>query len=132
MKHVAIVGSRNFASLGLVAATVSSLAAKLGAQNLTIVSGGAKGVDAAAEVAARALGVAVESIKPDWDKYGKTAGFLRNTEIIERADVVIAFWNGISRGTMDSVRKAAERGKKVTVLNDQGKIVGESQWPKAT
>lgn len=131
MKHVAIVGSRNFPNLPLVATTVQSLAKKLGKENLTIVSGGARGVDSAAEFAAREAGVAVISIKADWDTYGKAAGLIRNTDIINQADIVIAFWDGQSRGTMDSVRKAVEMGKKITVLDWQGKPVEESKWPKA-
>lgn len=120
MTRVAIVGSRNFGNAGLVAAVVQSLANKIGIENLIIVSGGAKGVDTWAEIAAIDLGVATRIYKADWDKYGKGAGFLRNTDIITNSDYVIAFWDELSRGTADSIQKAKSLGKKVVVLNKHG------------
>jgi len=127
--RVAIVGSRNFNNPALITAFVNRLAVKLDAQNLVVVSGGAKGVDSYAEAAARSLGIEVESIKPDWATYGKRAGFLRNTTIVEHADRIVAFHDGISRGTMDTVWKAFDSGKPVVVLNDEGHIVPQDKWP---
>ena len=36
---------------------------------------------------------------PDWDKYGKSAGYIRNTEMAEAGDILVAFWDGKSKGT---------------------------------
>ena len=54
---------------------------------------------------------------PDWKKHGKSAGFLRNTDIVNEAEFVIAFWNGISKGTKDSIEKAEKLNKKILIIN---------------
>jgi hypothetical protein len=54
-------------------------------------------------------------IKPDWS-IGKRAGYLRNTDIITQSDMVIALWNGRSRGTLDSINKANALNKKVFIV----------------
>lgn len=53
---------------------------------------------------------------PDWDKYGKSAGFKRNTTIVEACDTLLAFWDGKSRGTQDSIAKAEKLGKLTIVI----------------
>ncbi len=79
-------------------------------------SGGAKGVDSWAESAAKFRDLDTLICLPDWEKYGKAAGFQRNSLIVDNSDVVIAFWNGNSGGTMDTVRKAQKAGKKVHLI----------------
>lgn len=116
MKKVAIVGSRNGHAPGTqerVRAFVERLAES--GEVEAIVSGGAAGIDRWAAQAARDFGLEVIEFLPDWSQ-GKGAGFERNTKIVVEADVVVAFWNGVSRGTMDSVRKAERMGKKVKVI----------------
>lgn len=108
--RVAIVGSRDFANLALVNLVVSRLA-----EGCTVVSGGARGVDKAAAVAAKRRGLQVLEFIPDWDRDGKAAGFLRNSLIVGNCDVLIAFWDGKSRGTADAIRKAQAAGKPVDV-----------------
>lgn len=70
------------------------------------VSGGAKGADSLAEVYARDCKIPIEVIKPDWEKFGKAAGMIRNGEIIKAADIIVAFWDGRSRGTKNSIDRA--------------------------
>jgi hypothetical protein len=55
--------------------------------------------------------------KPDWNKYGKSAGFVRNKLIIENADIVFAFWDGESKGTLISINIAKELNKKLYICN---------------
>jgi hypothetical protein len=55
-------------------------------------------------------------VAADWTRHGKVAGFLRNTTIVESADVVVAFWGERSRGTGNTVAKARAAGKKVLVI----------------
>ncbi len=52
---------------------------------------------------------------PDWDKYGKRAGFIRNELIIKEADLVIAFWDGQSKGTKHSIDLAIAQGKPTNI-----------------
>lgn len=80
-----------------------------------IVSGGADGADSIAEVFAYNHKIPMTIHRPDW-KIGRHAGMLRNTKIIDECDQVIAFWDGKSRGTEDSIKKAQKAGKEVYVV----------------
>jgi len=103
MKKIAIVGSRNYRSEGNVADFVSSLG-----DDVEIVSGGAGGVDSWAAKYAKGP---IKIFYADWDTFGKSAGVKRNTLIVDYADEVYAFWDGLSNGTLDTIRKAAKEGK---------------------
>ena len=80
----------------------------------TIVSGGAKGVDSCAEEFAREFNKQMIVFHPDWDTYGKQAGFLRNGDIVAASDELIAF-PGVTHGTRDTIQKAHYDGKKVII-----------------
>lgn len=55
--------------------------------------------------------------RPDYQKFGRLAAFLaRNTEIIEKSDVIFAFWDGKSRGTMDSINKTKKLKKQLFII----------------
>ena len=88
---VAIIGSRNL--------NVTDFENYLPEGTTEIVSGGAKGVDSCAKIFALTKGLKVTEFLPDYSRYGKAAPLRRNVEIAEYADVVLAFWNGTSRGT---------------------------------
>jgi len=106
---VAVIGSRGFNNYELIKETLSSLDITL------VVSGGAMGADTLGERYARENSIPTKIFKPDWTK-GRGAGFLRNTDIINEADTVVAFWDGKSRGTLDSIKKAEKQGKKVLII----------------
>lgn len=82
----------------------------------TLISGGADGIDALAEGMARGIGYPCIIFKPEWTKYGKSAGFKRNQKIVDAADEVIAFHFEGSSGTADTIRRAKESGKPLTIL----------------
>ena len=109
---VAIVGTRTYPDLEQVREYVSKLS-----QDDIIISGGAKGVDATAEDEARKLGMEVISIPAEWNKYGKRAGLMRNDLIVAMADLVVAFWDGVSRGTKYTIDKAKEKNVITQVFN---------------
>ena len=67
--------------------------------DLVILSGGARGVDCIGEKWASLHNVAVERFLPDWKKYGRGAGFVRNKQMAEVADYAMIFWDGTSKGT---------------------------------
>ena len=83
----------------------------------TIVSGGARGADSLGAQLAKERGLGLIVFPADWKTHGVKAGFLRNTQIVEASDQIIAFWDGTSRGTMDTVSKARAAGKPVTLIN---------------
>lgn len=118
VKRIAVIGSRGFASLDRVRDFVRSLP-----PGTMVVSGGARGVDSAAETAAREAGVATEIHHADWDTHGRKAGPMRNALIIANADAVVAFWDGESRGTLNALVQAHEAGLPITIHDEQGQEV---------
>lgn len=109
--RVAIVGSRDFSDPALVERVVADLPA-----DTVVVSGGARGVDSWAVAAAQRRGLQTEVIRPEGEKYGRSAGFKRNVLIIERAERVIAFWDGKSNGTRHSIDLAKKACKPVDLI----------------
>lgn len=111
---LAIIGSRLFNNyLKLEREVLSNYELK---DIESIVSGGAKGADSlGAEFAKRHQLQLIEFI-PEWKKYGRKAGYLRNTLIVDEADCIIAFLEGESRGTWDSIQKALKLNKPVIII----------------
>lgn len=114
-ERVAIVGSRRWPDPAVVRSAVRSFVDALPAGTV-VVSGGAAGVDTWAEQAARRRGLAVVVIRADWRRLGRRAGYVRNAEVVERSDRVVAFWDGVSPGTGHTVRIARRRGRSVQVV----------------
>lgn len=81
-----------------------------------IVSGGARGIDSCAASYARANEIKLTEFLPDYDSFGKSAPILRNKQIVEYADEVIAFWDGISRGTAFVIKYAKQMGKPIRIF----------------
>lgn len=78
-----------------------------------VISGGAAGIDWLAERYADERRLPKLIIRPDYARYGRAAPLLRNRLIVERADCVLAIWDGASRGTKYTVDYARSRGKPV-------------------
>lgn len=74
-----------------------------------IISGGAKGIDQSVRRYAHSHKIAFREFLPEYDKYGKRAPLLRNISIIENADLVLAFWDGVSRGTKFVIAECQSR-----------------------
>lgn len=88
---IAVIGSRNL--------TVENLGKYLPDGITEIVSGGAKGIDTSAREYALNHNIKLTEFLPEYEKYGRAAPLKRNIQIIEYADMVLAFWDGKSRGT---------------------------------
>lgn len=80
-----------------------------------IVSGGAKGADALAKRFAAEHSISTATFLPDWNKYGKPAGYRRNKLIVDACDIVLAFWDGKSKGTEHTI-SLAKKAKKPTFI----------------
>lgn len=85
-----------------------------------VVSGGARGVDSWAAEAAIERGLETFVFQADWDRHGNRAGPLRNAEIVAHSDRVVAFWDGKSRGTLNTVLLAKERGLPILIFDERG------------
>lgn len=117
---IALIGSRTFTDYDLLKNTVTAYLAENEQTATHIVSGGAKGADTLAEQFALEKQLKMIVFKPDWKQFGKRAGYVRNTDIIENADIVFAFWDGTSRGTKDSIDKAKTLNKQlITIIYKQ-------------
>jgi hypothetical protein len=101
---LAIVGSRTFNDFEYLEESIFN---NLKVDYITeIVSGGAKGADTLAEIFAKKYELPITIFNADWNTFGKRAGFIRNETIIKNCDFLIAFWNGISKGTKHSINLA--------------------------
>ena len=106
---VAVIGSRGL--------TVTDLGKYLPENTTEIISGGAKGVDSSAREYALSHGIKLTEFLPDYDKYGRNAPLKRNITIIENADVVLAFWDGESRGTKFVIDNCKKMGIPVKIFD---------------
>jgi hypothetical protein len=109
---LAIVGSRSFCNEELLEKSLESLKDRV----TMVVSGGAKGADSLAESWADKCGIPTKVFKPDWQKYGRGAGMIRNKDIIENCDECVAFWDGKSKGTENSISLCKKLNKKLTIV----------------
>ncbi|MBO5726732.1 MAG: hypothetical protein J6S00_06705 [Clostridia bacterium] len=80
-----------------------------------IVSGGAKGIDTCAKNYAQVNNLKYTEFLPEYNKYGRRAPLMRNLQIIEYADIVVAFWDGISKGTKFVIENCEKQNKTVIV-----------------
>lgn len=103
---ITIVGSRNFKDYFSLEKFILNCLKNNLIKVDSIVSGGAIGADSLAEQFAINNGLKEKLIiyRPDWNKYGKSAGYRRNIDIIKNSDIVFAFWDGYSKGTLSSIK----------------------------
>lgn len=104
---VAIIGSRN--------CFVQDLEPYLPDNVTEIISGGAKGIDQCAREYALKNDIKLTEYYPEYEKYARAAPLKRNLLIVEHADIIIAFWDGKSRGTKYTIEQGRKHGKKVIV-----------------
>ena len=104
---IGVVGSRAFNDYKLLKDTLDEYKDRV----FLIVSGSAKGADSLGEKWANENNVKTLIHKPDWETHGKAAGFIRNELIVDDSDIVIAFWDGLSRGSEHSINLAKKQGK---------------------
>ena len=85
---------------------------------VTIIQGEAKGADKLGKMFAQARSCQLESYPADWDRYGKSAGYIRNTQMLKegKPDLVIAFPGG--KGTKMMVDIAIKAGVQVVLVNE--------------
>ena len=84
--------------------------------DIEIVSGTAKGADQLGEKYATEKGYQIKRFPADWSK-GKSAGYIRNEEMAKYADALIAFWNGMSKGTEHMINLANKYNLKIRICN---------------
>lgn len=106
--RVAVIGSRGI--------RVNELGRYLPEDTSRIISGGASGVDSCAREYALARHIPLTEYLPEYEKYGRSAPLKRNITIIENSDLVLAFWDGKSRGTKFVIDNSKKRNIPVRVF----------------
>lgn len=119
--NICIAGSRNITEKSIISNAIftgiDNITTYKDKDNLVFVLGGAKGVDSIAEEVVKSFNYSIIKILPDWNKYGKRAGYLRNAEMIKISDGLIAIWDGISKGTKHTIDLAREKQIPIFVAN---------------
>ncbi|MBP3626523.1 MAG: hypothetical protein J6J39_00575 [Clostridia bacterium] len=105
---VAVIGSREL--------RVDNLEKYLPKEVTEIVSGGARGIDTSAREYALKNNIKLKEFLPEYEKYGRSAPLKRNIQIIDYADMVLAFWDGKSRGTKFVIDNCKRIGKRVRIF----------------
>ena len=85
--------------------------------DITVVSGEARGADKLGEKYAKERGYNVDRFPANWDKYGKGAGPIRNKQMAEHADSLILFWDGKSKGSKNMLETAKKLRLKIRIIN---------------
>lgn len=115
---VAVVGSRTMADEKYLDAVLDRCRSIWGA--FTVLSGGARGADTLALGWARERNLPFKLFAANWGKYGRRAGPLRNPAMVEAADAVVAFWDGVSPGTRSTIEIAKELKRPVYIYPLEG------------
>ncbi len=111
---LAIVGSRDFDDYQTL---VNIMDQYFWDCPLTIISGGAKGADSLGKrYAENDREAEYQEFLPDWNELGKKAGFVRNKQIVDACDMVLAFWDGKSKGTEHTIKLAGEAKKPTFII----------------
>jgi hypothetical protein len=111
---VIVAGGRDFNDYKLLTAKCDNYL--INKNNIEIVSGGAKGADSLAIKYANERGYNVKIFPPDWSTFGKRAGYLRNEQMGNYADALIAFWDSESRGTKHMIDIATDKGLLLRII----------------
>lgn len=107
-----IAGSRGFKDYNLLKTTLEPIKPLI----TTIVSGTAKGADQLGEQFALEYNIPIYKFPADWNGYGKSAGYIRNAQMAEYADALVAFWDGESKGTSHMIELAKKNELKISII----------------
>ena len=86
-----------------------------------IISGGANGADSWGEKWAYSMQIPVEMFIPDWDNHGKRAGMLRNIDMANASQGLLAIWDEESKGTKQMIEVAKQKGLMISVFSTKTK-----------
>ena len=105
---VAIIGSRNL--------QVYNFGKYLPNNVSEIISGGARGIDTCASKYAKEKGIKLTEFLPEYEKFGRAAPLKRNLQIIDYADLILAFWDGKSNGTKFVIDNSKKQNKPIKIF----------------
>tara|TARA_R100000005_G_C4931143_1_gene160077 strand:- start:142 stop:531 length:390 start_codon:yes stop_codon:yes gene_type:complete len=118
--RVIVAGSRgatSYKTFRLLERKLNSILEKKSiTHDIIIISGTASGADKLGERYAEDKNYTVKQFPADWNKYGKRAGYMRNVEMANNADALVALWDGQSRGTNHMINIARMQGLPTRVI----------------
>lgn len=88
-----------------------------------VISGDARGADELGARWATYNNIHINHFPADWDYYGHAAGFIRNIEMADNADALIAFWDSKSKGTEHMIKTMQLKKKPYRVFNYNGEEI---------
>lgn len=120
--RILVTGSRGWTDKAIIAQAIRDAWLFAGRPyGVTVVHGGARGADYIAGVYAKRMGFAVEVHEAEWDMFGKSAGALRNHDMVDSgADVCLAFIKNESKGATMCVSLAEKAGIPVHIWREDG------------
>lgn len=113
---VIVAGGRYFSNYILLKAKLLYYLRNYPLDQIEIVSGAAPGADTLGERFAKEMGCKIKRFPADWDRYKKSAGYIRNKQMAEYADLCVVFWDGKSKGTKLMIDLAREYGLPLRIV----------------
>lgn len=112
--RVLVCGSRHWSNRDAIEVVLSELPPET-----VIIEGEARGADSIARDVAKKLGFAIEPYPADWQRYGRSAGHIRNKQMLVegKPDLVLAFQEDASRGTQNMINLARAAGVRCVVYS---------------
>lgn len=124
MRKVIIAGCRDFTNYNFVE-NFLDFDEWVQSGAVQIVQGGAAGVDAHAKTYAIVNDINHKQFDADWKTHGKAAGPIRNEEMADYGDCLIAFWDGVSAGTRNMIATATKKGLPTKIVSVSVKLEKE-------
>jgi hypothetical protein len=114
--RVLVCGSRNWTNTGAIYSKLAEYGC--GYAPFTLIHGNARGADSIAADYAKDRAKEILAFPANWNLYGKAAGAIRNRQMLEegRPELVLAFWDGVSKGTWHMINLARKAGVKVEII----------------
>lgn len=124
MTRMIVAGCRTFQDYALMCSHLDRITAEIPGR-IELISGHAPGTDILGERYAREHDLKLRVFPAQWELYGKTAGVIRNQQMIDYAlkesAIAVFFWNGSSRGTRDAIRRALKAGIDTRIIQIEEK-----------
>lgn len=117
--RIICAGSRDYEDSEYIYKVLDYYLQNLPKHDTAILDGKARGPDSIGGLYAKEKGYRILEFPANWDEHGKAAGFIRNEEMAKNATHLIAFWDGVSRGTKDMIDRALKHRLRVVIVRLQ-------------